>query len=104
MSCAVITVVSFNWTEVREYAFLTEKPAMVRIALYDNRASKDGQDFVRIAEAVDFDVQRQASSLLLWKLTKFPSSFTRPPRPESDGVDENGAMGDVEDVFVEELP
>lgn len=31
------------------------------------------------------------------------STFTR-PRQESDGVDENGEMGDVEDVFVEELP
>ncbi|CEJ84924.1 hypothetical protein VHEMI03618 [[Torrubiella] hemipterigena] len=232
MSCAALAVASINWTEVRESAFLTEKPAMIRIALYDNRASKDKQGFLRIAEAVDFGVhyvvsdgeiddgepppkldsldglnrykaielkgaestdavckrhQQQSTEksldqnrlaivddkfddegillvqieprmevrckppvggeLLCWKAAGFmtweeveefaskhsetkkdsderrfkyyrtkagviiasmeahkvPSTFTR-LRQESDGVDDNGEMGDAEDVFVEELP
>ncbi|KAJ4145983.1 hypothetical protein LMH87_004814 [Akanthomyces muscarius] len=53
IEAASLSIANTDWFEARENAFVTEEPPMRRLVVYDNRASKEPNSFLRLAEAVD---------------------------------------------------
>lgn len=50
---ASLSITNTDWFEARENAFVAEERPVHRLVVYDNRARKEPNSFLRLAEAVD---------------------------------------------------
>lgn len=104
------TMPDYRWTvdvmtKLENSSSASETPVTSTLQPQDSREGISTEEQAQASEGRRFRYYRTSSGMVIASMEphEVPSTVMR-PRQESDGVDENGDRGAIEDTFVEELP